>query len=645
MSVSRQDRRKEKQNTKKQKQKKMLLLLGAFVLNICSSICMVYSLSLLGDIETKARILITISIILLALGFTLGCISSFTNKKSKGLLIFIITLLYSIIMFTGGGYIFKTYKVLDNITTDGTTYSSSLIALKDDKANKIDDIGSGTIGMLSDTTSVDGNQIPTEIISQKKLSNKVKTYDDYPAMLTDFYASKVDYIFVPTNYSVSFKQLDDKYEKIKEETKVLFSKEKRIKNQVSASGKKITEPFTVLLMGVDSEKENIKGASFNGDALMVLTFNPTTLNTTILSIPRDSYVPIACFPNQLKNKITHAAAYGESCMINTIQNFTGIDIDYYVKINFKGVVKLIDKLGGVEVDVPYSFCEQDSARRFGSHMLYVEKGKRVLNGEEALALSRNRKTHSDICSSKWTNGVRNDFVRGQNQQLVLRSLLNKMKSVNNLNTIYSLLDTISNNMETNMQTSEILSLYNVGKDIIVRSRNEDVDKLIGFQRLYLNGRDARIYDPRSGLNLYNYVLYDNSVSAVVDAMEVNLGKKNPTFIKSFSFDATVKYEETVIGKREVGNLFGTTQSEINNTNSSNNNSNTTSSNQGTKPKQQTTTKTPSKNTNTNTNTGITTNPSTDNNSSSNPSEGVGDGNQEGSTDTDIDLPPEVIPPA
>ena len=60
-------------------------------------------------------------------------------------------------------------------------------------------------------------------------------------------------------------------------------------------------------MGVDSEQENIKGASFNGDALMLITFNPKTLSTTILSIPRDSYIPIACFPNQKRNKITHAA--------------------------------------------------------------------------------------------------------------------------------------------------------------------------------------------------------------------------------------------------------------------------------------------------------------------------------------------------
>ncbi len=597
MSVSRVEKRKSKQATKAQKRKKILLLLIAFIVSIVSSICMIYSLSLLHNIENKARILITLSIILLSFGLILGFLSSLSNKKSKGIFLFTVSMIYAVLMFVGSFYILKTYKVLANITSDGSVYSSSLIALKDDKANKINDIGSGTIGLLSDTSSIDGNQIPNEIIKKQKLSNKVEQYEDYPTMLKDFYDKKVNYIFVPTNYGIAFQQLGDEYETIEKDTKILYTKEKTIKEAGTKTNNKIKDPFTVLIMGVDSEKENIKGASFNGDALMLITFNPTTLNTTILSIPRDSYVPIACFSNQLKNKITHAAAYGEKCMINTIQNFTGIDIDYYVKINFSGVVKLIDKLGGVEVDVPYSFCEQDSKRRWGSHTVFVKAGKQTLNGEQALAFSRHRKVTSymySYCGSSYTQNAYywNDFIRGQNQQLVVRALLNKLKTVNNLNTIYSLLDTLSNNMETNMQTSEILSLYNIGKDIIIRSQNEDMDKLIGFQRLYLNGRDARIYDPRTQLSLYNYVLYEDSVNAVIDAMKVNLGKKEPEWIKEFSFDATTSYEAEVIGKEATGNLFKTTESEISGLNSNLNTSSSNNSSSNTTSKKNTTTKKP-----------------------------------------------------
>ena len=89
---------------------------------------------------------------------------------------------------------------------------------------------------------------------------------------------------------------------------------------------------------------------FNGDTLMLMSFNPKTLDAILLSIPRDTYVPIAC-NNKNYAKINSSAAYGTSCVISTINNLLGINIDYYVKINFKGVVDLVEAVGGVEVDV------------------------------------------------------------------------------------------------------------------------------------------------------------------------------------------------------------------------------------------------------------------------------------------------------
>ena len=319
-------------------------------------------------------------------------------------------------------------------------------------------------------------------------------------------------------------------------------------------------------MGVDSEEENLKNSTFNGDALMLLTFNPNTLTTTILSIPRDSYVPIACFENNTKNKITHAAMYGEDCMIETIENFTEIEIDYYVKINFKGVVSIIDALDGIEVNVPYSFCEQDSNRKWGKNTIYVEEGLQTLNGEQALALSRNRKNNTSKCSSKWTSGYRSDFVRGENQQLVLRATINKLKGIDSLSTISDLLEKVSDSMETNLSTNQILSLYNIGKDVLVKSSDSNLEDLIGFRRLHLSGYDARIYDNRTGLNLYNYVLYDGSIEDVNKAMKINLGIEKADHIKKFSFNIDEDYEEVVIGKGEyevatLPSFIGKTESE------------------------------------------------------------------------------------
>ena len=161
-------------------------------------------------------------------------------------------------------------------------------------------------------------------------------------------------------------------------------------------------------------------------SLILVTFNPNTLNTTILSIPRDSYVPISCFPGKYENKITHAAWKGTNCVINTIQDFTGIKIDYYAKINFKGLVGLVNAIGGITVDVPKDLCTDNSNR---SGKVCIKKGTQKLNGEEALVLARNRK--------QLANG---DIDRGLNQQKVLQGILDSAKNINSTTEVSKILD-------------------------------------------------------------------------------------------------------------------------------------------------------------------------------------------------------------
>ena len=539
----------------------------AFILTLISILVLfggvgyfILSISKLNNIENNLRLIgsIVLGIISLLL-FILSI--RFLNKFKKIKLTIVIILM----LLIGGVGIFAAYNVdkvygaLSKVsdTSGYTTYSSSLVTLKDNEAESIKDIGDSELGILNDTTSYEGNIIPEEVIKEQKLNNKTKEYDSYIAMIDALRDGEINYIFLPTNYTVMFGSMEG-YEDIADVTKVLLTQTKKVKNEKeesdSTNTKAITEPFTVLLMGVDSDAEGIANGSFNGDSLMVITFNPKTLSTTILSIPRDSYVPIACFSGQRKNKITHAAWKGETCMMDTIENFLDIKIDYYVKINFTGVVQLVDTLGGVEIDVPYNLCEQNSKRQWGSNTIYIEKGLQTLNGEQALAYARNRHPNPGKCSSKWTNYTSNDFIRGEHQQEVVTALLNKFKDVKDLDTVYKLLDTISNNMVTNMSTDQILSLYNVFKDIASKSTGmNDMADVLGIQRLKLNGYDARIYDyGGTNLSLYNYVLYDDSVKAVSDAMKENLGLKKTKVVKSFSFDINTPYEKEVIGADETG---------------------------------------------------------------------------------------------
>lgn len=523
----------------------LIIMMLLFLVVTGASVYFIYAISLLNGIENTLRFIVSVVVVMIWLLTLRSYIRSLKKRKiSKYIPRIILSIIYVVILIVIGGFIIKTYSKVDNLTSSHDLYSTSIVTLKSNKVDSIKDMNNKKIGRITDETSVEGYTIPEEIIDKNNLKNKIEDYDTYTDLLDALLNEKIDYVFLPTDYVAMFSSIET-YAEIGNTTKIIYTQTKEVKAEKKA-GSNLREPFTILLMGVDSEQEDVRTASYNGDSLMLITFNPKTLSSTILSIPRDTYVPIACMKNQRKNKITHAAWQGESCMINTIQNFTGITIDYYVKINFKGVVKLVDSLGGIEVDVPLGFCEQDSDRNFGN-LQCVEAGHQVLNGEQALAWARHRKSAGF-----------DDFVRGQNQQLVVKGILNQLKNVRSLDTVYELMDTLGNNMQTNMTTNEILSLYNIGKDVIIKAADTPMEELLSMQRLYISGSDAYIYDydPRSGqgtrMNLYNFVPYEESLQAVIDAMKVNLGLKEPKITKEFSFDINEPYEETIIGKMNKG---------------------------------------------------------------------------------------------
>lgn len=515
-----------------------------------------YSLFLLQKIETFLRISIVLAFIILAVIVIILFIKYlFKRKKIKIVLITIFTIIFSCAISFVSYNINKIYSAIASITTNSQTYSASIVANINSGFNSIEDIDSAKIGILSDKDSVDGYQIPQEIISDNNLTNELIEYNNYLDLINDLLHEKIDLIFLPTNYSILFANVEGLND-LNTKTKIIFTKDKNIKVEKTLNTKNLDQPFTALIMGVDSENEEIKGSSFNGDSLILITFNPKTLNSTMLSIPRDTYTSISCFAGQKKNKITHAAWYGESCMMKTIEKMFDIDIDYFVKINFKGVVKIVDSLGGIDVDVPFSFCEQNSNREFGNNTVYVKQGFQTLNGEQALALARNRHPWTEYCSKEWTSYSSNDFVRGQNQQLVIQAMANKLKNVSSVDTFYEMLNSISQSMETNMSTENILSFYNVAKDILIKNTNTstNLSDLIGFERLYLSGYDKMIVDydsisdSGSKLTLYNFVPYQGSIDDISRAMKINLGILKDEPIKSFDFDINEPYEKIIIGK-------------------------------------------------------------------------------------------------
>lgn len=534
---------KKEKNSKRIQRTWTTLVIITVLLALLASAYSIYHILLLGPIEPVIRYTIVGIFGIIDLFALYKVFKLFKGKKKKKNHLLFITLMSFYIIINGfiGFMIGKVYGSLDNMNKDFITYTTNLITMNTSEINTMKDVKELTIGIIDDEESIEGYIISQEIIKENRLNenNDTESYSDYASMMADLYQGKLDALFISSNYPVMFQGMEE-YANIKQDTKVIISKEKKMKKEqnntsvLSPSNKQLSEPFTILLMGVDSEVDGLdKNSMGNGDALILVTFNPKTLNATMLSIPRDTYVPIACFKNQIENKITHAAWYGESCMIKTIENFTGITIDYYAKINFKGVVSLVDALGGIDVEVPKDLCT-DSSDRGGK--VCIKQGWQHLNGEEALVLARNRK--------QLDNG---DLDRGLNQQLVIQGMINSAKSIRSVNTLLEILNTVSRNMDTNLTTEQILSFYNIGKDIITRSLDKENGDIVNIQQLFLQGMGQMIYDEGSKMVLWNYVPIEDSIHDIVQEMKVNLELEEHKLIKTFSFSINEDYEKTIIG--------------------------------------------------------------------------------------------------
>ena len=507
-----------------------VLLFSYFTLSILyllSIILLTLSLSYLNGIEDFIRIIFMVITFIIFLAYLFyGLIWVFEKKKVKFIIVSLFILIFIPINIIGYIYIDKTYRIIDNINKENVTYTFSLIGLND---SDFKDSSSTSIGCLESNDENDITLVEQLINDNNLTKSKIKKYDGYQELLTALYSKEINAAIIPYNYN------DDNFSGLNEETKVLYSSSITIKKQTTTNTKKITEPFTMLLLGVDT---TANAANFNGDSIMLITFNPNTLMATFLSIPRDTYVPITCNNNK-EAKINSSAARGIKCMMDTITNFTDIDIDYYAKMNFEGLMDLVEAVGGITVDVQKpdyntyngKMCEQNSKREFGSKMICLNPGVQTLNGEQALAYARNRHLYIGV-----------DFARGRHQQEVVTAIMNKLKNVRNVDSFYKILNAVSDNMDTNMSTDTILSFYDVGKNIVSKYLSNS-DELIKIQKLYLQTTNLTIAGAGSTEQYQK-----KSLNVIVNAMKNNLDLIDPILTKSFSFDINEEYENKPLGK-------------------------------------------------------------------------------------------------
>lgn len=499
-------------------------------------------LSLTG-VETLLRIFVIVLFILYLLFYSFCNLLNLLQRKYKGLIITtLISILLTVIFFVGSYYINYIYKNLDGMQeNEKIIYTTYLITLKDSSFSE-----ESKIGIINKTIDNDNHELSTKLYKNKKLDNDTTEYTDYIKMIGDLYNGNIEAIFVPGNYVTLFKN-ENGFENIASDTKVIYEYSEKMQNEDLnlVSNKDFNEPLTFLFLGVDSEGDGLNAnAAFNGDTLMLMSFNPKTLDAILLSIPRDTYVPIAC-NNKNYAKINSSAAYGTSCVISTINNLLGINIDYYVKINFKGVVDLVEAVGGVEVDVEApsymadkyggKVCEQNSDRQFGNKLVCMNPGMQTLNGEQALAYARCRHMY-----------IGSDLDRVKHQQQVVEALANKAMHFSSIKEFQDILNAVSKNIATNMDTDTILSGYNVAKNVL-GNKLSGKDS-INIEKATLETYSLNVYVPSQGRNTSAQGYYKDSLLDIQKSFNVILGKEKKELIKTFSFSVNETYEKSAPGK-------------------------------------------------------------------------------------------------
>jgi len=176
---------------------------------------------------------------------------------------------------------------------------------------------------------------------------------------------------------------------------------------------------TIMIMGVD-EREDDVGRS---DTLMIASIDPKTNQASLLSVPRDTRVKIK---GHGFDKVNAAYAYGkERLSQDTVENLLGVNIDHYIIINTKSFKKIIDAIGGIDIDVPKRMHYEDPWDDDGGLIIDFQPGMQHMDGAKAVTYVRYRDEEGDLGRIR----RQQDFVRACMEKIVSPAIIPKLPAV------------------------------------------------------------------------------------------------------------------------------------------------------------------------------------------------------------------------
>lgn len=416
---------------------------------------------------------------------------------------------------------------INNVIVDNNQQSTlelAFVTYDNSNITSLKDINGKTLGILSNSEDNDRNSYVKSEIESNSININYVEYLSYNDMILGLFSDEIDVASLPSDYVSQFED-NEGYAEYLDKTTIIHDFSVTLTSTSETVDVDVTkEPFTVLIMGNDGGRT---------DSLILATYNPLKLSVTMTSVPRDSYVPIACYPNQQKDKIGHAFAVSRDCAIDTVEDLLEIDVNYYVEVNFQGVVEIVDALDRVWLNSPVEFVGQDSSEERGHYTVWIPKGGFWATGEMALTFARER--------HQMPGG---DYQRQENQQQVIQAIVDRTLSLNDVNKALAVLEAAGNNIKTNMPLDQMISIFNSLMKAINKT-NIEAAYMLDIQGSRVMGYSSYTYNDPMQLPLWIIVPYKGSIEDVKALMMSNLENPEglPTSITPKFFATQVFWEE------------------------------------------------------------------------------------------------------
>ena len=433
-----------------------------------------------GDIFALVIFLVVLILLVLNVVFFAGYAKRIVVFRKVFFVAASIMLIFGIV---GNFYMVRTQVSLNNLVNNNATEIVDYSVIGFSKADTEKEMDRGTLGFIAHDEALD-SALKSKLQPLTR-SIKYKEYEDFHSLLSASLAGDIQYALVPKDYT----RLQESFENENvdkmpfDDAHVLFTFSTKVKENVS-NVNTLTTPFTVLMLG------NNEGLS---DSIMIASVNPQTLKVTMSSIARDSYVPIACYQGNARDKLNHSRGRSRQCIINTVEDFIGIDIDFYFETDFYALVKIVDALGGLELESPVAFAgslpKEDNPKEYEG--ISIPKGVSMMNGKQAITFARERH-----------HMPRGDFDRQINQQYVIKEVANALLKERNPEKLVSALEGASKNITTNLS----------------------VDTMAALMGYALEQSEASFLDPMSTIRIYQSQLV--GTTPMINGMSVILPFKN-----------------------------------------------------------------------------------------------------------------------